>query len=968
MQTRNVLQSTYSADKTKTRMSPRSRLRQQLRRLFGLDTLPGPGAPHLRRTRFNSRPSCTFFVVLLFVCAFLYINRPFRSRFHFNPDTFAHPSDFSDGGLSGFIPSGPNDSHQNISLGNVSRGSGESLADGAAHSHTIGETDHHTAGIDVTHDENLGDHIRDGNVHAGSDTQTSFDGSSTNENNRQSIGNPEYDGSHLEPVDAGKLIPGGVTGTDDSSKAADRQSIGRTTVHAGDPNIADDVRENFSSANMSIVVLFHNEYDSLNIALASWVNNRLINYADEVLFFLNGVKSEDTFKQRVPDFENKIPEEKRRVVLSEENLPLGLAITRMVELAQHEYVLLLEKDWELIENEEVMRSRLTDSKVILGSGIANVVRHRHRHNPGVPLHALIMHQGREESIFRQQPNLLCYCYHWISDPSTVYPGMGYMRHCGGPENHVNEVDVYCASSVYCNWSNNPAVFRKEWFMEEVGKRYRKEYESEKQKHGTTSPFLDFEYYTNWRGYAWAEKNFTIALGTGLFRHAESEHQHFNTFWYAHFRLTVDLEEIRNFYLKNETMFKKMGGVHYDPNYPKPLTMMDRYPVEFVRKFQWEPMFTGTIEQQRQAINEVYLKYIQSYRVFSDEWSGVGDAPAKALKRIDWRMEITRLHNAVEKAMMLVPPVQPYEMNITLVTTLLDIGRDGLDEDDYKFRRDFDMYLNALKDWLNHKYKKVVYTSKAIANEVMKTASEEIKASTKFVYTTKEELSSRWIGPDNYAKLQEIRTSDSWRSRASWLTNSPQAKLEHYNPLVMAKMFMMRNAARTNPWGTTHFLFIDAKHNCRKPDVMTPLNDHIIRAHMFDKFLLTTFDYTPADEVHGFEYETFNSYCNLENPKNRQKLRVGRGGIFGGSAFVLEYMTAMYDVALTATLREGLMGTEENIFSILMYNLRQYVDEFSNNWACPDNVEKDHACKNIASEGYNCAIFDWVARDAVPWKE
>ena len=163
-----------------------------------------------------------------------------------------------------------------------------------------------------------------------------------------------------------------------------------------------------------------------------------------------------------------------------------------------------------------------------------------------------------------------------------------MTRCGGSSFHTQEKDIYCSSSVYCNWVNNPAVFDKKWFMNEVGEQYRKEFEIEKGKYGMSSPFLDFEYYTNWRRYAWTDKNFTIAVGTALFKHAESEHRHFNTFWYAHYRLTVDLEEIRNFYLKNETKFKKMGVVHYDTNYSKPLPLCERYPLDFVRKFQWEP--------------------------------------------------------------------------------------------------------------------------------------------------------------------------------------------------------------------------------------------------------------------------------------------------------------------------------------------------------------------------------------------
>eukprot|EP00171_Calliarthron_tuberculosum_P008730 IDg8730t1 len=262
-------------------------------------------------------------------------------------------------------------------------------------------------------------------------------------------------------------------------------------------------------------------------------------------------------------------------------------------------------------------------------------------------------------------------------------------------------------------------------------------------------------------------------------------------------------------------------------------------------------------------------------------------------------------------------------------------------------------------WLEHDYPKIIYTTKEIAKEVMKTASEKARMSTKFVYTTRDELATRWIGSDNYAKIQEIRLSKDWRARASWLENSPQAKLEDYNPLVMSKMFMMRHAARTNPWNSSHFLFLDAKHNCMIPDIMNSKNDHILRAHMFGHFLLTYFDYRPNEEVHGFAYREFNDYLNQQNREERNTVGVGRGGIFGGSRYVIEFMTAMYDVALTATLREGLMGTEENIFSILMKQVPQHIDPFSNNWACFQKVEKDHKCPDRKNQGYNCEIFDWM---------
>lgn len=511
------------------------------------------------------------------------------------------------------------------------------------------------------------------------------------------------------------------------------------------------------------------------------------------------------------------------------------------------------------------------------------------------------------------------------------------------------------------------MFDRRWFIENVLDEYEREYKIEFEKFGKTSPFLDFEYYTNWRAYAWTDKNFIVALGAGLFSHDEKDEQkYFNTLWYAHYRLTVDLEELRNQYLSNETSFKALGGVHYDPDSPYPPTMRERYPVEFVRAYQWPDVYTGTLEDQRLMINNVYKPFLDNHRILNEsEWSSRGPKSKKMTMFVDWRGYITDIHSTVEKARLIVPPDQPHEMTITLVTTLLDIGRDSLKEDEYEFRRDFQIYLDAMEKWMGHKYRKVVYTSKDIANELRKKMNKEAIESTVFEYTTVDELRTRWLGPDNYADVEKIRMSDEWVKRASWLQNSPQAQLRDYNPLVMSKMFMMKDAARRNHWNTTHFLFLDAKHNCQNPKAMTPKNDHIIRAHMFDKFLLTHFDYTPKAEVHGFEYTAFNQYCNMDNPAEQGIVKVGRGGIFGGSAFVIEYISAMYDVALTATLREGLMGTEENILSILLYQVPQYIDGFNNNWACPDEIRNDHYCERMRDhQGYNCAIFDWILRNAV----
>lgn len=66
------------------------------------------------------------------------------------------------------------------------------------------------------------------------------------------------------------------------------------------------------------------------------------------------------------------------------------------------------------------------------------------------------------------------------------------------------------------------------------------------------------------------------------------------------------------------------------------------------------------------------------------------------------------------------------------------------------------------------------------------------------------------------RLQAIRTSKLWKEQAvhtGWLSTAPQATLEGYNPLVMSKLMLLRDAARLNPWGARYHLWMDAGHLC-----------------------------------------------------------------------------------------------------------------------------------------------------------
>ena len=108
---------------------------------------------------------------------------------------------------------------------------------------------------------------------------------------------------------------------------------------------------------------------------------------------------------------------------------------------------------------------------------------------------------------------------------------------------------------------------------------------------------------------------------------------------------------------------------------------------------------------------------------------------------------------------------------------------------------------------------------------------------------------------------------------------------------------------------------------------------MFRAH-FDKLLITYFDYEPNTEIHGFKRKPFFDYIDYR----ARSILVGRGGIFGGTREYLEVASQVYMLALEDTLKAGYMGTEENIFSILLYRFPELVHEYLN------------------GPGGNCAIF------------
>jgi hypothetical protein len=102
----------------------------------------------------------------------------------------------------------------------------------------------------------------------------------------------------------------------------------------------------------------------------------------------------------------------------------------------------------------------------------------------------------------------------------------------------------------------------------------------------------------------------------------------------------------------------------------------------------------------------------------------------------------------------------------------------------------------------------------------------------------------------YSKIQKIRNNDDWIRQASWLKDSPQAKLDMYCPIVMSKMFLLNDAKIYDKFDSDYLFWIDAGISFTvHPGYFT--HDKIIQAlpKYINKFTFIVFPYDTNLEIH-----------------------------------------------------------------------------------------------------------------------
>jgi len=250
--------------------------------------------------------------------------------------------------------------------------------------------------------------------------------------------------------------------------------------------------------------------------------------------------------------------------------------------------------------------------------------------------------------------------------------------------------------------------------------------------------------------------------------------------------------------------------------------------------------------------------------------------------------------------------------VTLVTGLWNIGRDSLGDG---WSRSFDHYLKRFEDLLKVKENLIIFGEQELEKFVWERRS---KDNTMFIVRGTEWFQHN----DFYDGVQRIRLNPKWYSQSGWLVDSAQGSLELYNPLVMSKVFLLNDARILDKFNSEYLFWIDAGlTNTVHYGYFT--HDKVLDylPKVINKFSFVCFPYNASNEIHGFSYPEINKWAGAD-----VKL-VGRGGFFGGPVDTIQQINEIYYNLLTQTIKEGLMGTEESIFSIMVYKYADIIDYF-----------------------------------------
>ena len=235
---------------------------------------------------------------------------------------------------------------------------------------------------------------------------------------------------------------------------------------------------------LSIGILSWNSGQTLVNTLTTYHENGLFNIVNDYKILFQEVSEQD---KQIADYFS-VP-----YIGLDNNIGIGKAFIQLTEQAQTNNVLILEHDWQLIENLETTYSRLNSGIQLLENEF-KCIRYRHRNEPGNP-HFSFRNIGKELDYY--DPEIECTSPHLLDSLHWLNPAECFS------DKIQQEGEYFTSTSRWGNWTNNPCLYKKDFYLDIV------------------KPFAGDGIalegnISKW----WAQQNYKVAHGEGLFKHVD----------------------------------------------------------------------------------------------------------------------------------------------------------------------------------------------------------------------------------------------------------------------------------------------------------------------------------------------------------------------------------------------------------------------------------------------------------------
>lgn len=240
--------------------------------------------------------------------------------------------------------------------------------------------------------------------------------------------------------------------------------------------------------DLSIGMLSYKRHKTLEQTLSSYKRNGLLDLCKNFTIFFQDISKKDIlianhFGIRYTGWNSNM-------------VPFDYRIKEIYDTINTPYTLFLENDWLLIENKEITENLILEAINLIKSNKVDVVKLRHRKNPGTPLYSenLIKNKEKNPEVWNKWKVMLMECVHWYNNPEKMFPE--YIKKDG---------NYYYTSSEYVPYTNNPCIYNTNLFKNKISPFFKEN--------------LNIEVRIQ-QGY-WQNLNLKVCHGDGLFKHCDN---------------------------------------------------------------------------------------------------------------------------------------------------------------------------------------------------------------------------------------------------------------------------------------------------------------------------------------------------------------------------------------------------------------------------------------------------------------